>query len=1260
MFKLRTSSTWKLFLLLGLALALALPAYAQVETSTFAGTVEDPTGAVVPGATVTITNQGTNRSVTYQTDASGTYRVVGLQPGPYSVKVEAKGFKAVVTRDVELTVGTVQRVDFKLELGQETQTITVEAAAPLVNTEEGRLSSTVTSQQTAALPLNGRNVFDLIMLAPGAVNVNGVMFEQGAGVVVNGVRENFNGFVMDGVSNKGLSGGFITQPNADVVQEFQVNTLNMSAQYGNSAGAVTNLVTKSGSNAFHGTAYEFVRNDVFDATDFFTNKGRGECLPSATTPEELAACPSKNPLRFNQFGVTAGGPIRKDKTFFFASFQGERTITSAAPVPVVVESAAWRNAVVSALPNSVAALLYSNFPGPGGPTLATVDEYVAGMYGDFGTLVCPDNFSSGIGASFQTLFGVTAAEAAACSTPITVGQSAAQIANRALPFQQSAVAIYGTQAIGNLFNGNEWSARIDHNLSEKDRLYGKYYSVRTSDRFGPSNTSSMRGFTNPTVGHYPNFSLSWSHIFSPSVINELKLGYTRSSLDIDVSADQTGVPSIGFGSGDVGFGAYNGYPQFFHENIYTYSDMVSINKGKHALKIGGDVRRNIENSEFNVARPSYYFFDQLFLAADAPAEQIAGVDPGIVTGRPAELSTNNRAWRNVEFGFFVQDDWKVARNFTLNLGLRYDLYKRHTEKFGRVTDFILGPGNNITERIRSANVPGYGPGCDTPEQIAQAQIAGVCGPGGFATAKSLGSADHNNWGPRLGFAWDPFGSGKTSLRGGFGVSYEGTLYNPLSNSRWNLPYYSFNIADNFLFGDVSNVIYGPTTRDVNGNLIPSGEAPSYTGAPTNPGQGVGAQAVGNLTGWDYTNSNLAYLTAIVDPGGLRDPYVYSFFLGIQRELTSGLGIEVNYVGSAGHKLFRAAQVNANRGGRLPIWGSCQDTYISGGDTTVCSNMSDLNGVGRTNPNYGTLRFWENAVNSNYNSLQFSLTQKMKHGLAFNLNYTWGHSIDGGSDWHSGATSANGAAAGDAYNLDLSQPGLDRGHSTFDFRHRLVFNYLWELPWMKSQQGVAGHILGGWQLNGIWSFQSGAHWTPYDSRARTLRCFIGGVNSYSANSNGGATSCFADGGTIANTGGDYNLDTVANDRPDAAGANTVAANKDQYANGYFYNNSGGTRGIDSGFFSTPCLGCNGTLARNTFVGPAMFVADLSVLKNIKLTEKVSMQFRSEFFNAFNRTNFYPPSSSTGANYANRIQSPIFGASAGTFDPRQIQFALKLLW
>ena len=247
--------------------------------------------------------------------------------------------------------------------------------------------------------------------------------------------------------------------------------------------------------------------------------------------------------------------------------------------------------------------------------------------------------------------------------------------------------------------------------------------------------------------------------------------------------------------------------------------------------------------------------------------------------------------------------------------MRYDLYTRHTEENDQVTTFIRGPGSGIIDnittgagQIQSASIPSGLPGCDTATEIAQAQLEGVCGPGGFAKANSLGKGDHNNWGPRVGFAWDMFGDGKSSLRGGFGVSYEGTLYNPLSNSRWNLPYYSFNSATSSLAGGNNTVIYGPYA--CNPTCQPDTTAtPSFSGPATNPNQGVGAQPTGNLTGWDPSNPNTAILTGIVYPQGIRDPYVYNYFLGFQREIMPRLVLEANYAGTTGHKLFRAENVN---------------------------------------------------------------------------------------------------------------------------------------------------------------------------------------------------------------------------------------------------------------------------------------------------------------------------------------------------------------
>jgi len=1223
----------RVVLVLALALGLSAPLAAQIQNGTFSGVVTDQTGAVVPGAEVKVTNLGTSFAVVAKTDGNGLYRATELPVGTYKIEVSAAGFKKAVHTNLALNAGTTQRVDFQLALGQATEVITVEGGAPLVNTEDSRLYETVSRGQVANMPLNGRNVFDLIQLAPGAVNVTGIDFENGHSTVVNGLRPDFIGFLQNGVSNKGLSGGVNTVPNADIVEEFQELTLNMSAQYGNSAAAVVNVVTKTGTNSLHGTAYEFLRNDILDANGFFRN----------------AEGVKKPPLRFNQFGATATGPVIKDHVFFSVSYQGERFVTSAPPTTTLAESPEWRNAVIGALPNSTAALLYKNFPTVNAGTPATIDCSSLGLgtlpitlqnytrcggdavngFNSFADYLCPDNSSAAIAGKFQTLFGVLPTDNfSGCST---TPAPRAGLISRTLPFLNSNVLAFGSQVQNNLFNGNEWSTRIDW-LRKNDRVFGEMYWQRSTDSFGPANTSSgIHGFKNPQNTYTPNFQFSHVHTFNPHWLNEFRFGFNRAVNDIQTAIP--GVPSIGFDDGSAGFGSYNGYPQFFHENVYTYSDMMSITKGKHNIKAGADFRRNLENSEFNVARPSYYFFDQLFFAADSPYGEVAGVDPGFVTNRPAQLATNNRAWRNLEVGAYIQDDWKVRKNLTINIGLRYDLYTRHVEKFGRQTTFIPGPGgvtpaNGIfLEAITNANVPAGSPGCNTADQIRRAVLAGVCGPGGFARAKNLGAGDHNNFGPRVGFAWDPFSKGKTSIRGGFGVSYEGTLYNPLSNSRWNPPFYSFNLAFNALGGNTQNVIYGPQTP---------GQAPTFTGPPTNPGQGIGAQAVGNLSGWDATNPNTAFLTGIVFPEGIKDPYILNFFFGVQHEVFSKTVVTVNYVGTQGRKLFRAENANRFPGTAACLardsTGACIPGVGFGPNATFTAQGRTLTALNRRNlnPNYGRLRVWENVSRSWYNALQASVRRPVGTQLVFAFDYAWSHSIDTGSTWHSGATTANGNAAGEGFSLDQTRPELDRGNSIFDVRHRLTFSYTWQLPWFKAQQGFLGHILGGWQYNGIWAFQSGAHWSPY--------CATGG-------------------------GCDFNKDGERNDRPDAPNGNNIDASRQQWANGFFKVPGSTFTGAFSGsnpFFATPCLGCNGNLGRNTFVGPGIYNTDQSIFKNLQLTERFKAQFRLEMFNAFNHANFTLPNSATGGNKANRITSSIFGKANGTLGPRQVQFGLKLLW
>jgi outer membrane receptor protein involved in Fe transport len=1189
-------------------LLLTFAAVAQVQNGQFTGTVTDPSGAAVPNAKVTITNQATNLSVTATTNQTGFYTAKELPVGTYKITVEAPGFKTYTDTGVELQAGTVARVDAKMQLGQARELVEVTGEAAAVNTDDSKLSTTVTSAQIASLPLNGRNVYDLIQVAPGAVNVTGVDFENGHGTVVNGLREDFNGFLINGESNKGLSGGVNNVPIEDTVQEFQQLELNVSAQYGNSAGSINNLVTKSGTNAFHGSLWDFVRNDKLDANDFFDNNVLTN--PDPRNPSK----PFHPPLRFNQVGGTFGGPIIKDKLFFFLSYQQDHFSTNALPTPITIESPQFRQAVITALPNSTAALLEKNFP------------------------------AAGAGANCSTWPGAVNTEGVTGNPQIDAAFAAldAQMQVGVTPYLCSSVAVFGAQAqsFGNLFQGKEASGRFDYTPGEKDRFFAQYNWLRSSDTFGPCNPACTRGFTNPTDNVYPNGQFSWLHTFSPSVLNEFRAGYTSFVQKIGTAVP--GVPQTTFDDGNSGFGSYNGYPQLFKEHEYSYGDMVSITKGSHNIKIGADVKRNIENSDFNVARPSYEFFDTIWFAADAPYFEVAGVDPGFASGKPAQLASNFRHWRNIEFGSFVQDDWKVNRRLTLNLGLRYDLFQRHHELNNLATTFLPGPGkgliDNITTgagQIQAANAP-----CTNPE----ATVAGVCGPGGFAAVKSLGKGDHNNFGPRVGFAWDVFGNGKTSLRGGFGISYESTLYNPLSNSRWNPPFYSFNLADSAaLDGGNSVIVYGPTTCDASGtSCSPSAATPTYLGPATNPGQGVGAQAVGNLSGWAASNPQTAFLTGIVFPKGLRDPYVYNYYLSVQREILPKLSFELNYVGTAAHKLFRADDVNRLPGGHLPVGGCVQDNI----GRTLCGIAG-----GHINSNYGTLRVWENSANSNYNALQFSLKKQTSHGLLFNLNYTLSHSIDDGSTWHSGGTTANGDAAGDGFTTDWTRPGLDRGNSLFDIRHRLVFNYVLDLPFGKHT-GFMNVLLGGWQYNGNWAFQTGAHWSPYDRRREKLREI--------SDSTVPCTATDVNTGNCQNLGGDYLLSRTnshsRNSRPNSTVANFDGATHDMWANGW-----GPQWAPGGGIFSTPCLGCAGNLGRNTFVGPKQFFADMSLFKNFNITETVGLQFRVEGFNVFNHTNFVlanPGQPGTETTHNQFPNNATFGQAGGTLNARNLQFGLKL--
>jgi Carboxypeptidase regulatory-like domain len=1215
---------WKVFFLaISFFFALGVVAYSQGTTGTFTGTVTDQSGAVVPGATITITNQATGVKYNLTSNDRGVYYVTSVQPGQYSFTVKKQGFQTYSTQNVEMSVDYTQRLDIKLTVGSETTTVTVEAAAPLVSTEAGRLSDVVQGSTISSMPLNGRNIYELMQLAPGAIKSSQVDFENGQGTNINGTRENFNGFLLDGMSAKGLSGGTIATPPPDFVGEFRIQTNNFDAQYSNSAGSITDVSTKSGSNEWHGDAFEFVRNDKLNSRNFFDGA-------------------DKSHFRLNEFGGTVGGPIKHDKVFIFGGAELER-FRYASPAQVFTETAAFHDAVISTIPNSAAALMYKTFPNPVATSdLTSVGDYIANNsdFGDSSYYLDPCTMSTGLGAgagslvngtvpwgnpqtfanNMASLIGVTNAENAAITqdinancpgmftAPGTPGADMAGTLSRSSMMAGFVNASGLTRSAGNFYTGSKWTVKGDYQ-GDTNRLSAKFYYDQNKDP-NPTPITDIRGQRNPFNINDMSDSLSFVHTFSPTMLNEADAGYSRDSFVARPLGDQYGVPQLSFDTGEPQFGSYNGYPQVFIENIFNFKDMLTLVKGKHSLKVGAELTRNQENSEFDVGRPSYYFFDPLYFAGDFPYWEAAGVNPELTatggTGSP-HIDTNIRAFRNYELGFFIQDDFKISPKLTLNMGLRWDYFSPHTEKYGKATAFVT-PSTGLA----SINCQAFaGTSCVAPEGDTQTPN------GGFTSASGLFGSHYNNWGPRIGFAYDPWGNGKDSIRGGFAIQYESSFWNALSNSRWNLPFYSFNIACPYC-GYYAYPTYGPTDSSgapTGGAWVPNGVAPTFSGDTSGTiGSGpTGLGFAGNLMGWLPNNPNLAYLTGIPD-SNYRLPYVMNYFLSVQHQFNRSTVLTVNGVSTLSRHLYWAENPNRVVGGynRAGVTDPCTGTFVPG--------------TPAVNPCFGYMRTWETSVNSSYFGLQAELVRRMSHGLAFTSSYTWSHTLDYRSTWHGGTTGGSATdnnGRGEAgYSSDPTRVYLEKGNSLFDVRQRWVSSIQWEMPWRKDMQGVSGKFLGGWTVNTIVALQSGLPFTV------------------------GASS-------------DYNGDGIRSDRPN------VNLSSDQlYFSPSDILSTGGLTAMAqlkaNGAFPKPSCtvagdaSCNGNLGRNTFRSPGLAETDLSLFKRIPLgaNESRYIQFRGEIFNLFNHTNLDPPNAN--------LSSGSFGRALTAQDPREIQLALKLFF
>ncbi|HSR51274.1 MAG TPA: TonB-dependent receptor [Acidobacteriota bacterium] len=741
---------------------------AQTSTGSITGTVKDDTGGVIPGATVTATRPDTGETRTAVTGDSGVYRFLNVSPGEWTVRVEMTGFKTAVDENIEVTVGEIVRIDIALEIGEISDQVVVSGQAELVNKEEGRLSQLVQSAEIQDLPLNGRNAYQLAQLGPGIHPTMGVTSQDsgsnaGSSFITNGQRHRANNFLMDGTDNNyvGIAGVPTVTPQVDMIEEFRVHTNQFSAEFGRNAGAIVNVLTKSGTNQFHGTVYEFHRNDALDAREFFDD-------------EDTA------PLIQHTYGFTVGGPILKDKLFFFGGYEGFRETSGESSVNQV-ESQEMVQWLRENRPNSIALQLFERFPLVNGtPSDPNFD---------------PDD-----------------------PEPVEV------------PLFDASKA-----------NDDQWNTRIDWSISDNDKLYGRFTRQTRED----PPTIVRPSVDNVGIITEQAFTLSETHVFSPTVVNEFRAGWNEREPNFDVQEGTFDVPTISIPGFGPDFGAANNIPQFFARHTYQASDQVSWSRGNHTFKMGFEFRHGRENSDFQAnTRGTYGFEDLLAFLNDNPDSQDVLVDPatGLPTGTPRHFRVN-------EWATYIQDDWKVTPNFTLNLGLRYENFRPPYEADGIQSNVRLGSGNTIFERLATSDVVVVPEGEDVYEP------------------------DNNNFAPRLGFAWDPTGDGTWAIRGGYGISYNRIFMNITSNIKFNPPFSQAVTAD--LDNGLPIVYTIPVTVD--------------------PAVVSGAES--------RFNPNF------LDPD-LATTYVQSIFFGVQREVFGDWLLEANYVSTLGRKLY--AQEHFNR------------------------------------------------------------------------------------------------------------------------------------------------------------------------------------------------------------------------------------------------------------------------------------------------------------------------------------------------------------
>jgi len=1124
-------SRWTSVLLAVVVLALCVGAFAQGGTSELTGSVTDPTGAIISGVEVKLTNTATGIVRTTTTNAAGAYRFPALDVvGTYTLEVNPKGFKSEKVQNIVPAVGLVITRDVKLEVGAATEQVTVEAGVQLVQTEDASLGQAIDRRVWQDMPLETRSSNDFMALVPGSEPAaNAGVTDRGP--AVNGTRPGSGNFEVDGFNNNdqgqgGAStvfgtGGSVTTISPDAIQEYRVIEGTPAAEYGKAGGFVTDTVLKSGTNQWHGSLFEYNRIQALAAENFFTNLA-GE----------------KDHLIRNQFGGSVGGPIIKDRTFFYFTVEAHRLRTTS---PVTADT------ITSDFLNFVNTGAFETFmeTDPGG----ICEQY-------FGT-PCPGAFAGNatLGPQYSKMqaaenLPLCSAGAADCQFAPGLGSYQSQGLWTSpdvlgVPVQVTyPVPIFGQITVpgGQTTNQMRYAAKVDHKLTAKDQLTGSYL-YDNADSIFPFGGNNAMGPTELFHGRAQNAGITWTHTFSPTVLNQARFSYVRHTGNFPTDPRVAGFPDVlsFFDSPTIGYGMSDALPQLFTENEFVWKDDLSITKGKHNFKTGAEFSRTRNGSSFDVEKNGYVFpmdtedmvtdgtftnnFENYYFGGQyfgGLAEAGASLNP--TTGA---LPVYYRGFRANELAAYVQDDWRISPRLTVNLGVRW-------EYFGPPHNYQ--PNLDANLEIGSTVTPFPNPGTNPYYPVNSPFYAGIATGSFDIRNHDLWNKDLNNFGPRIGFSYDVLGNQKMVLRGGYGINYDRLYNNIFENIRLNPPTFALGLKASTIFGFPG---------------ITEAETAQLYQAP--------------FTGTDvFFGAGLTPSTRAMDQN-LVTAYYEQAHLGVQYELAKDFVFETNYVGTFGHKL----------------------TAILGAGTydgrTVAGYTPSL-----VNPNYGRISFRDNCCNSNYSGWQSSLRKRFSAGLQLNANYTYAKAMDDVSD----TLGEKIAGTAHGYPMDPTNAKLDYGPADFDVRHRVVVDFVYDLPFAKGNRWI-----GGWGLASIISWQTGAPFSIFDSAV------------------------------------DSNKDGEFTDRSNYIGTGKIT-------NAVIHSHEpwqGYLNPADFGQLGTPALPCPanvnngqwcegasvGQMERNTLNGPGYFNTDFSVKKGFKLTEGMNLRFEANFFNLFNHTNFAIP-------------------------------------